>query len=66
MDHVNIVQLILLDVHHVNFKILQFTVFHVIVIIIIQEEVVYLVKLQVKHAMHVIILMDIVKHAPQL
>ena len=63
MDHANIVKIRLLDVIHVNFKILQFIVLSVIVIIISQEKVVCLVKLQVEYAMHVIILMESVKYA---
>ena len=65
MDHANIVQHIQLGAKHVNLKILQFIVLSVIVVIIILKEVVCLVKLQVEYAMHVIILMDIVQHAPR-
>ena len=66
MDHVNIVQLILLDVHHANLMILQFIALHVIVVIIIQKEVVCLAKLQVEYVMHVIIQIHNAFHARQL
>ena len=62
INHANIVQLISQDVLHVNLKILQFIVSHVGVIIISQEKIAYLVKLQVEYAMHVIILIDNAYH----